>query len=157
MKFSTKEDIEAPIDVVFREVTDFAVFERAALRRGAQVQRIDEKTFPDTIITWDISFPFRGRQRNMRAELTEYDPPHSVLVKSTSGGLGGEVVVELVALSRGRTRIVVSLDIKPKNLTTRIMVQSMRIAKNKLKARYRMRVARFASDIEDRYKHGQQA
>ncbi|HGG65932.1 MAG TPA: SRPBCC family protein [Rhodobacteraceae bacterium] len=157
MKFSTKEDIEAPIDVVFREVTDFAVFERAALRRGAQVQRIDEKTYPDTIITWDISFPFRGRQRNMRAELTECDPPNRVLVKSTSGGLGGEVVVDLVALSRGRTRIIVALDIKPKNLTTRIMVQSMRIAKNKLKARYRMRVARFASDIEDRYKDGQLA
>jgi carbon monoxide dehydrogenase subunit G len=157
MKFSTKEDIEAPIDVVFRQVTDFAVFERAALRRGAQVQRIDEKSSPDTIITWDISFPFRGRQRNMRAELTECDSPHRVLVKSTSGGLGGDVVVELVALSRGRTRIIVALDIKPKNLTTRIMVQSMRIAKNKLKARYRMRVARFASDIEDRYKDGQLA
>ncbi|WP_428546784.1 SRPBCC family protein [Profundibacter sp.] len=154
MKFSTKEDIEAPIDVVFREVTDFAVFERAALRRGAQVHRTDEKSYPDTLITWEISFPFRGRNRNMRAELTECDPPNRVEVRSTSGGLGGEVVIELVALSRGRTRMIVALDIKPKNLTTRVMVQSMRLTKNKLKARYRMRVARFAGDIEDRYKDG---
>ncbi len=35
MKFSTRKDIDAPIDHVFASVSDFQVYERAAMRRGA--------------------------------------------------------------------------------------------------------------------------
>ena len=42
MKFSTREDIEAPVDHVFAEVSDFAGFERRALRHGADITRLDE-------------------------------------------------------------------------------------------------------------------
>ena len=157
MKFTTKEDIEAPIDAVFRAVSDFDAFERAALRRGGQVQRASEDTRPEAIITWNISFPFRGKKRKMLAELTELDEPNRVLVQSVSGGVEGKMKMDLVAMSRGRTRLSVELDIKPKTLAARVLVQSLRIAKNKLNTRYRMRVASFASDIEDRYKGGRLA
>ncbi|MCK4712108.1 MAG: SRPBCC family protein, partial [Marinosulfonomonas sp.] len=76
MKFSTKEDIEAPIEAVFKAVSDFNAFERFALRRGARVQRVDRKTHPQTTIAWDIEFPYRGKKRQLLAELTEFDAPH---------------------------------------------------------------------------------
>ncbi len=157
MIFTTKEDIEAPIDAVFRAVSNFNAFERSALRRGARVQRVDRKTHPSTSIAWDVGFSFRGKKRDMLVELTEYDAPNRILAQSLSGGLEGEVSVELVTLSKNRTRMAIDLEIKPKTLSARLMVQSMRLAKGKLTKRYRLKVAGFANDIEDKYKAGRLA
>lgn len=154
MKFSTKEDIEAPIDTVFAAVSDFNAFERFALRRGAWVQRVDRKTYPETTIAWDIEFRFRGKKRQFLAELTGFSAPNHELVQFVSGGINGDVLIDLVALSRNRTRLSIALEIKPKNLSARLIVQSLRLAKTRLTNRYKMRVANFAMDIEDRHKRG---
>ena len=44
MRFTTKQDIEAPLDFVYRTMTDFEGWERAAMRRGAEVERTDKLT-----------------------------------------------------------------------------------------------------------------
>ncbi|WP_187293080.1 hypothetical protein [Octadecabacter arcticus] len=40
MEFTTRDDIEAPIDYVFDQVTNFATFERSIMRLGGDVERI---------------------------------------------------------------------------------------------------------------------
>ena len=65
MKSSTREDIEAPIDYVYARVTDFQGFERQALRRGADVQRIDGGSAIRLGAAWDVAFKFRGKDRKM--------------------------------------------------------------------------------------------
>lgn len=154
MKFSSIEDIEAPIDVVFRAVSNFSTIERSALRRGARVQQVDRKTHPSTSMAWDVGFSFRGKKRDMLIELTEFDEPNRLLAQSLSGGLEGEITVDLVALSKNRTRMAIDIEVKPKTLSARLMVQSMRLAKAKLTKRYRLKLAGFATDIEGRYKDG---
>lgn len=154
MKFTSKEDIEAPIDAVFRAVSNFSTIERSALRRGARVQRVDRKTRADTLIAWDVGFTFRGKKRDMLVELTKLEAPNHMLVQSLSGGLEGEVSVDLVALSKNRTRMAIDLEVRPKSLSARLMVQSLRLAKTKLSRRFNFKVADFAADIEDRYKEG---
>jgi hypothetical protein len=57
-----------------------------------------------------------------------------------------------VALSRARTRLNVDLSVTPRNLAGRLLVQSMKLAKGKLGKRFRLRVAEYAMDVEERHK-----
>ncbi len=151
MKFSTREDIEAPIDHVFAQMSDFDAFQRRAMRRGGQVKRLDDgpiKTGSD----WDIAFSYRGKDRRLYAELTEYEPPYQYVVVAGSDGLTITTQVELVALSRGRTRIAIGMDLRAKSLTARLLLQSMKLAKGKLAKRFKARVVEHAEDIEDAYR-----
>ena len=152
MKFSAKEDIEAPIDFVFKQITDFTSFERSALRRGAEVQRVDSLDKLGPGMAWDASFKMRGRQRDMNIELMSLDPPNAMVMGSRSPAMGGNMKVDLVALSRGRTRMSVDIGMTPKTLADRLLVQSLKLARSSLNKRFRKHVAKYAEDIEDRFK-----
>lgn len=153
MKFSTREDIEAPIEHVFSQVSDFAGFERRALRHGANITRADDEPV-QVGSSWDIAFKYRGRDRRMQATLAELEPPHHYRVDTVSDGMAVTTEVELVALSRGRTRVAVGMDLRAKTLTARLLLQSMKLAKGKLSKRFKARIVEFAEDIEDAYRKG---
>ncbi len=152
MKFSTREDIEAPLEYVFSQVSDFAGLERSALRRGADVQRVDQLSVPGPGMIWDTAFDLRGKRRNARLELIQYDPPNGMRFSSGSAAMNGDLVLELVALSRGRTRLSLEAELLPQNLSARLLVQSLKLAKSNLTKRYEMRIATYARDLEDRYR-----
>ncbi len=151
MKFSTKEDIETPIDAVFEMLCDFESFERAAMRRGAEVQRLDNREEPGVGAMWEASFTMRGKRRELQLELVEFDRPNDMALESTSPGVLGRTSFELIALSRTQTRIMVSLELKPLNLSARLLVQSLKLAKGTLTQRFNKRVAEYALGMQDRY------
>jgi hypothetical protein len=153
MKLSTREDIEAPIAYVYGRVSDFAGFERRALRQGVDVSCRDEGQ-AKVGTCWDIAFAFRGRPRKVQAELTKLDPEHGIEIESQSDGLLALTQVELVALSAARTRILVSFDIKAKTLTARLLLQSLKLAKAKMTSRFKARVLDYAENVEDDYRRG---
>ena len=152
MKFSTKEDIEAPIEAVFGMLCDFESFERSAMRRGAEVQRADRMTAPGVGMMWDAAFDMRGKRRELKLEMITFDAPNEMVLESRSVGLTGLMGFELIALSRSRTRVHVVLDLKPLNLSSRLLVQSLKLAKSSLTKRYKLRIAEYAKGMEDRYK-----
>jgi len=151
MKFSTKEDVEAPIDAVFDMLSDFEGYERAAMRRGADVQRVDSLTQPGVGMTWQAAFDLRGKRREIELEMVTYDRPSEIVLESTSPGLIGEVSFELMPLSRSSTRILVQTEIKPLNLSARLMVQSMKLAKGSLTKKYKQRISDYAKGMGERH------
>jgi hypothetical protein len=151
MKFSTNEDIEVPIDDVFEMLCDFETFERAAMRRGAEVQRVDKLSKPGVGMLWDAAFDLRGKKREVQVETITFDRPDEIVLESRSQGLLGLMSIELVALSRNRTRIGVSFDLKPLNLSARLLVQSLKLAKTSLTKKYKLRVADYAKGMEERH------
>ena len=151
MKFSTKEDIDAPIDAVFDMLCEFDQFERAAMRRGAEVQRVDQLAEPGAGMLWEAAFDMRGKRRALQVEMDRFERPTEMKLETRSQGLTGDMSFYLVALSRSRTRIMVALDLKPQNLSARLLVQSLKLAKNALTKKFKKRVGDYAKDMDERY------
>ncbi len=154
MKFSTKEDVEAPVQAVFDMLCDFESFERAALRRGAVVQRADTMHQPGVGMTWNAVFPLRGKRRELTLEMVTFDRPNEMVIDSMSQGLAGQMSFELMPLSRNSTRVLVALEIKPLTLSARLWVQSLKLAKTTLTKKYKDRVAEYARGMEERHARG---
>lgn len=150
MKLATREDIDAPIEAVFRQLSDFDGFERAILRRGADVQRVDSRAEPGPGMAWKTSFGFRGRQREARIELDEHLPPDRLRASVRATGLEIDILIDLVAMSRTRTRMNFALDARPKSVPARLMIQSLKLARHSMRKRFRNRIADFAADLEAR-------
>jgi hypothetical protein len=154
MKLATREDIEAPIETVFEKLADFDGFERAALRRGADVVRLDSLTVPGPGMAWKAGFDFRGRERRAELKLTGFEAPNGMTFLVHSSGLDVDLVVELVAMSRSRTRMNVAFDATPNTIPARLMLQSLKLARANVVKRFRHRVGDFAADIEERCRTG---
>lgn len=151
MIFTAREDIEAPIDVAFDMLCDFESFERSAVRRGAEVQRADDLSVPGIGMIWNAVFQLRGKRRDVRIEMVTFDRPNEIVLETTSPGLLGQMAFELTALSRSRTRIAVKLEIKPLNLSARLLMQSLKLGKARLTRKFKERVSEYATGMEERY------
>lgn len=154
MKFSSKEDVDAPIDDVFATLADFTAHERSAIRRGIKVRRADPTAAIGVGVCWDVEFAMRGRQRELKLTLAEFDPPVSMRVETEGQGLFCTLTLDLLALSQRRTRMAIALDIKPRNLSARLFIQSLRLGKSNLTKRFKLRVAEYAKSVEDRHQRG---
>lgn len=148
MKFSLRQDILAPIEFVFDRAANFDGHERQALRRGIEVVRTDDLVGTQCGVTWDASFPYRGKQRRVAGELVRFDQPDGYLVCTASSGLKADFDIELVALARNRTRMKIGLDLRPDTIKARLFVQSLKLAKARLDQRFRRRMEKFALEIE---------
>ncbi len=151
MKFSTREDIEAPIRDVFNMLADFSIYERAAMRRGAEIRRTDKLAEPGLGASWQAHFKLRGKPRQLDLEVVKFAAPTDMVVSLNSKNITGFVTCELFALSRARTRIICAIEVKPLTLTARLLIQSLKLTKKSLDQKYRDRVAELITDMEDRY------
>ena len=152
MKFSMREDVEVPVDQAFASICDFDAYERSGMRRGAEVRRVDDLSKPGVGMTWATSIKMHGKKRDLELEMTHFDQPTEICVLSSINGINGTGQIELLAMSRGRTRILVEFELKPTNLSAHRLVQLLKLAKNSLTKCYKLRVAEFAKNIEDRHK-----
>lgn len=150
MRFATKEDLTEPLDAVFAAISDFAGLERVANRRGISVTRADRMTIKGAGMMWDVGFKMRGRPRKAVIELTSYDPGGGMRLTATSSNLEMTMVLSLVALARNRTRLAVEMEVLPKTMAARLLIQSARLGKKRLDSRFRDRVRTFVKYLNER-------
>ncbi len=154
MKFTAREDIEATMEQVFADISDFDGHERSALRRGIEVSSYSVDHNGAACPAWDVGFRYRGKPRVAKVILATCDAPNLMNATFNVGGLDGTAVVELMALSRTRTRMSIVVEVAPKTLSAKLLVQSMKLAKTGLTQRFKQRVGKMAQEIEDRHSNG---
>ena len=151
MELTGREDVDVPIQQAFDLLTDVEVYERSALRRGAEVTPMDTLTRPGIGSKWKVEFTFRGKAREADLEITGFDTPNEVEMHAKLQGLETDVKIELVALSRTRTRIQFWTGMRAKTLSARLLLQSLKLARGNLNSRLSKRMANLRNDLEDRY------
>ena len=149
--FSSKTDIEAPTEFVYSVLSDFEGWERAAMRRGADVSRTDKLRQPGVGMGWTVRFRFRGKDRNLSIGLVTLDPEAKLAFKAEGKLIEANLVLDLMSLAPKRTRLSFSVEVSPKTLGARLLLQSVKLAKTKVQMRLNKRMEQLATDIEVRY------
>lgn len=156
MKLTTKQDIDAPADFVFAQLSDFDSWERAAMRRGIEVDRTDKLTIPGPGMAWTAKFRYRGRDRRLDLKVVRMDSEGQVNFAITSPTSDGTLGVELVSMAAKRTRAFVTVEAMPKTFTAKLFVQSLKLAKSRVDKKLVQRAGQLAAEIEERYRRTQQ-
>lgn len=150
MKLTSKKDIEGSIDKVWAAMSDFEAWERAAMRRGAEVSRTDTLPRPAVGMAWLTRFIYRGKERKVEVKLTEMSPRTLLGFDAKSSVVEAETRIELIEMSAKRTRIHVSMEVKPRSLGARLFMQSLRLARTKVDRKFDSRIDKLAKEMEQR-------
>ncbi|MEM7440836.1 MAG: SRPBCC family protein [Pseudomonadota bacterium] len=151
MQFSSVQDVNAPLDFVFHELSDFDSYEAYAMRVGAQVERKVDRIEKGPGIIWNVVGDFRGKTRDVDIELTEYRPDNVLKFMMTSKGIEAGADFEAMALTRKQSRIKMTLNITPKTISARLVLQSAKLARGSLNKKFNHRFWTYANYIENNY------
>ncbi|MGQ0565435.1 MAG: SRPBCC family protein [Gemmobacter sp.] len=152
MKLTRNQDVEAPIAFVYAALTDFDHWERAALRRGAEVTRLDTMAHPGPGMTWNVGFDFRGRRRIVDLRLVSMEPGQTLGFTGQGTSMSGTGLFDLVEMGPKRTRIAMTIEVEPRTLAARLLLQSLKFANAKVNRSFETRTAQLAADIEARFR-----
>ena len=154
MKFATSQEISVPAPALFDKLTDFETLERAAMRRDASVLRRDGAGAPGVGSAWEIGFNYRGKPRDLVVEIRQMRRADLLDVLGTIGGF--EVTMAMVPedIGAGRSRLGVEMDVRPRSLSARFLLNSMRFGKKGLERRFARRVAEFGRGLERWHRSG---
>lgn len=148
MRLAAREDVEAPLAFVFAALADTDHWERAALRRGAEVQRTDRLAGVGPGMAWAVAFVWRGRRRQGTLVLTEFQPDQRLAFRATGEMLEATAAFDLIEMGPRRTRLVLVAEVKPRTLKGRLYLQGARLARARIETRLAQRMAQLASDLE---------
>ncbi len=151
MQFSSVQDVNAPLDFVFQQLSDFESYESYGLRTGADVERQDALTEKGKGMMWNVTGEMRGKRRNLNIELTEYRPDNLLKFFVKSSGIEATATMESMALTRKQSRIKVTTVLKPKTISARLILQSAKLARSSLNRKFNHRFWTYASHIENNY------
>ncbi len=150
MKLVSRTDIDLSAAALFPVLTDAAFFEAMAARKGVRVKRLDDN--PEVVAgsAWRIHLPYRGRERLITHRVQRIDEPRRLLLVGNSGSFRFEIEALLSPMARDSTRLAISLDVRPETFGARILLQTLKLGKGRLQARFDQRLLQAAQVLAQR-------
>lgn len=144
MKFSTRTDKDIPAEQLFDSVSDFDRIERILIRRGVSVKRADDMA--DGKRGWNLAFDWRGQRRELHLVLVQFDRPEKFALIGDSVPFDIRLDISVVALARNRSRLLFELEVKPRNMRARLILQTAKLGKTQIDRKIETRVSDFVDD-----------
>ena len=144
MKFSTRIDKEVTAERMFDALADFDRIERILMRRGVSVTRVDNISAGAR--AWDLAFDWRGQRRALRLVLVQFDRPEKFALTGESAPFELRIDMAVVALARNRSRLMFELEVKPRNMRARLVLQTAKLGKTQIDRKLEAKVSSFVDD-----------
>lgn len=155
MKLTAKTDLEVPAAFVFATLIDNASWEREAVRNGVDVERPPGTPNNGVGAEWRIRGHFRGKSRKALIRVEEMVVDQRLVLVIDSPSMEGNSRIEVMVLSPRRSRLRIDLEVKPKTLAARLFINTMRLAKGRVQARFERGLGQLGGRIKDRYERSQ--
>lgn len=146
MKFSTRQDTDLSPEYLFDVISDFDRLERLLTRRGAVVRRVDPASEPGAGMAWLINFDWRGKSRHLRLDVTRFDRPENISMEGVSDMFEISLDMTVIALTRTRARLQFEVDVRPRSMKARLLLQTAKLGKSQLDRKFALRVAELLGD-----------
>ncbi|MDO5641093.1 MAG: hypothetical protein Q4G26_01715 [Paracoccus sp. (in: a-proteobacteria)] len=115
------------------------------MRRGISVARADD--MHEGQRAWRLGFDWRGQRRDLRLVLVQFDRPELYALAGESTSFTLRLDMSVVALARNRSRLIFELEVKPRNMRARLILQTAKLGKNQLERKLETRIADFVDDV----------
>ncbi len=148
MKFKFTHDADVPVEYLFGRAADFERAEMLAQQRGITIRRTD--SLPNIAVgsAWAVTAKIRRRPREFKFDLLEFHEPEAFVVDISTAIFTTRVRVDCVGLSQDSSRLAMAVETKPLNLRGRLLVQSLKLARNRIKTRVDQALFKFTKNIE---------
>lgn len=151
MKFSTQQDVQIPVAEAFEMVSSFGDIEAAAIRRGAEIRRVDDPDYSGVGMKWHATFSLQGRGRTLDVEMVKFNPTQELMLELAGQGLLGHTRIAFAPVSAQSTQVTVDVNVRATTLAARLLLQPLKLTKSTLDGRFQDRVAQYIKDMEQRY------
>ena len=150
MKFATRQDSELPAEDLFAAISDFPLAERMLVSKGAQVRRLDPSREPGAGMAWQVGFDFRGKRRDMRLSVIRFDRPENLTMEGVSEMFDLTIEMTVIALTRAKSRLIFEVDVQPRGMKARLLLQTAKLGKAQLDRKFAQRIAQFVDNLATR-------
>ena len=155
MKLTAKTDLDAPIGFVFECLSDHPTWEREAAERGIDVERPADMPMSGLGAGWLIRLPFRGKVVKILLRMTGMARDQNLGFDYQSNSGEGDLGLSVMSLSPRRTRLHLTIDIRPRTLAARLFLNTLRLGRGRVQSRLDMRVQQMGMQIQNRYARSQ--